>query len=440
MVESTLPDPEDLVQVADYNRRCAEKGSVEGMIAWAQANEIGNGIPVNLPVAVVWYERAIAAGNARAMYLYGLMLEEGRGVNTNRSEALRLIRAAADLGDLDAQLKTGQMLERLPGSTGPPSDSARYYQMAYEQGNPEAAFRLAKLLLGSRVPSKVLKIPELTKFAADHGIEPAQLIYAEILETGKFGTEIDFAAAAKYYEMAAEQQSIAGTHAFAMKLEEGKGVPQDIPRALSLYKRLIVNDFPPSLGRYGWLLVSGADGHEDVDSGKEFLTMAASKGDANSHFCLGRMAEQGIGEPKKKKNLKAAFAFYRRAADMGHSAAMMKCAEFLMDGIGCSKDHGAAVTLYQKLADQHRNPEAMFRLGNLMIAGKGVKKNPVRGVQMIELAAAAGHTEAIAIVGEQGRLTRRARRAPSQSPHASFQVGRMWIGTRKRILSEFGVF
>jgi TPR repeat protein len=50
---------------------------------------------------------------------------------------------------------------------------------------------------------------------------------------------------------------------------------------------------------------------EDIVSGKDFLMKAAAKGDSDSLVRLGDLAAEGIGDQKRKKDLKAAFEFYK---------------------------------------------------------------------------------------------------------------------------------
>src|SRR3954465_3458702 len=83
-------------QHADYAgavaiwRPLAEKGDADAAFNLGQAFRLGRGVPTNIAVATVWFERAAAKGHVDAQTTLGLLLFE----NGDRVRGLRWLKAA----------------------------------------------------------------------------------------------------------------------------------------------------------------------------------------------------------------------------------------------------------------------------------------------------------------------------------------------------------
>jgi TPR repeat protein len=376
-----------------YFQLAANSGDPAGMAGLGLAYELGDGLPTDRAEAAVWYKLAMTRGSALGTRRYATMLENGHGVDANPSEAAQLFKTAADAGDAEAQVRFGQLCEA--GLNGVPAnidEAIRYYEMAFKQRNPKGALLLAKIM-GNR--------PECAapyRLAADHGNQEAQLAFAEICELGKCRQPVDLERAVRYYLLASGQGSLAGMHAFARMLEQGQGTPKEFDRAVALYKMLMVREYPPSIGRYGWLLVRGEEMDRDLKAGRTFLLTAASLGDSDSDLWLGELAAEGIWDARGRKQPELAFQHFQKAANAGNRQGMFKYIECLLEGIGCRRDALTAVLLYRKMIDDKDDTEAMVRLGMRLMTGKAMAKDVEAGKLLLQRDADAGNTDALALL------------------------------------------
>src|SRR3954451_11410631 len=88
-------------QRADYAgavaiwRPLAERGDVDAAFNLGQAYRLGRGVPLDLPAAKVWFERAANKGHIDAQTTLGLLLFE----NGDRAPGLKWLKIAADKAD-----------------------------------------------------------------------------------------------------------------------------------------------------------------------------------------------------------------------------------------------------------------------------------------------------------------------------------------------------
>jgi TPR repeat protein len=99
---------EDHGQSLRLYRLSAAQGNGEGLNAVAYVYAFGT--PADLPQAVRWFCRAIAAGDPRAMNNLGNLHWSGRGVPQDPSEARNLWQQASDRGDQNATYNLGKAL------------------------------------------------------------------------------------------------------------------------------------------------------------------------------------------------------------------------------------------------------------------------------------------------------------------------------------------
>jgi len=93
----------DVVSAAEWFRKSAEGGHVEGMAEYGLCCELGCGREQSDEEAMEWYTRAAEAGHVIAKYSVGEAFEEARGVPQSDSEAcIWYFKAAVD-GDEDSK-------------------------------------------------------------------------------------------------------------------------------------------------------------------------------------------------------------------------------------------------------------------------------------------------------------------------------------------------
>lgn len=202
------------------------------------------------------------------------------------------------------------LLLALPATAAPPLPEHQQSQLDravldYESGRHAEARRVFEALAGQRVPAAEFNLAlmhlqrdvprpdrararRLLERAADGGFVTAQLMLAQLLETGGFGGRRDVAAANRRYEQAALAGSVEGQVAMGTAYYLGRGAPKDPARAAQWYRE------------------------------------AAKGGDIGAMYILASMYEQGDGV---ERDLRLARYWYEAAARGGDEAAPGKLKE-----------------------------------------------------------------------------------------------------------------
>ena len=126
------------------------------------------------------------------------------------------------------------------------------------------------------------------------------------------------------------------------------------------------------------------------------IMSAAEKGDPTAQCRLGSMYQSGEVE-SVKKNLKTAFDWYEKSANLRNSDGQWHLAFMYLYGQGVAKDLKKALDLYKKSAEQ-KNPEGEWRVswmhqfglgveGKLKTAFDGNKESPDQGTSDLPISA-----------------------------------------------------
>lgn len=166
-------------QKADYAaavaiwRPLAARGDADAEFNLGQAYRLGRGVPLNLPMAKSWFERAANAGHLDAETTLGLLLFQ----NGDRVEGLRWLRRAAEQDEPRALLVYGTAVYN---GDGVPQDRLlgyAYVSRAAEQGLAPAKETLAQLdsLMSEADKHRALLLAEAkTKPVASASGKPAK--------------------------------------------------------------------------------------------------------------------------------------------------------------------------------------------------------------------------------------------------------------------------
>jgi TPR repeat protein len=137
----------DAWQKADYSgaiaiwRPLAEAGDADAQFNLGQAYRLGRGVPLDLSVAKIWFERAARSGHVDAETTLGLLTFQ----NGDRVAGLKWLKAAADQGEPRALLVYGTALFN---GDGVPQDRVLAYALvsrAAAQGLEPAQETLTQL-------------------------------------------------------------------------------------------------------------------------------------------------------------------------------------------------------------------------------------------------------------------------------------------------------
>jgi len=94
-----------IIEIRDEETAAAYGNFVPAILALADLNDRGVGVPANPEQATTWLRRAAQLGSPRAQYVLGERLLAGRGAAVDAAEGWRLMRAAAQAADATAMLR-----------------------------------------------------------------------------------------------------------------------------------------------------------------------------------------------------------------------------------------------------------------------------------------------------------------------------------------------
>ncbi|MDO9600665.1 MAG: tetratricopeptide repeat protein [Azoarcus sp.] len=120
--------------------------------------------------------------------------------------------------------------------------------------------------------------------------------------------------------------------------------------------------------------------------------VAAEAGDAEAQFRVGRKLLLDAALDGKKGA--EALAWLTRAAESGHTGAMIKLAQVFRSGIGAVQNYALAAHWVERAAHAE-DPEGMLELGRFCRDGVGFERNPVHAYVWMNRAAAKHNLDAV---------------------------------------------
>ena len=157
-------------------------------------------------------------------------------------------------------------------------------------------------------------------------------------------------------------------------------------KALKLFGRAAGGGHTLAGARAGIMLYLGygaevdeAEGLKKVEAALPAVCRKAADGDADAQAVLGSLCERGLGE---KKDEKAAFGWYQKAADQGNLTAMANLGYLYSEGLGVDRDERKGFEWVRKAAEKGL-PKAMCDLGALYFLGLGTDKDEVKGAEWL---------------------------------------------------------
>ena len=169
-------------QTADYSgavaiwRPLADAGDADAQFNLGQAYRLGRGVPIDLSVAKVFFERAARSGHLDASTTLGLLLFQ----NGEQAQGLKWLRQAADQGEPRALLVYGTALYNGDGVTqdkvlgyafvsraaaqglGPAKDTLAQLDQLISAGDRQQALALAHMKVKASPPAAAREKPVRT--------------------------------------------------------------------------------------------------------------------------------------------------------------------------------------------------------------------------------------------------------------------------------------
>jgi uncharacterized protein len=191
----------------------------------------GQGRSADLQQAMDFFTRAADAGLPYSMFVLGSIYENGfSSIQPDRKTAQAWFQKGADLGEVHCQGELGWIYANGIGVTRDYSQAVKWYRAAAEQGDPVGEYGLGvRYLQGQGVSRDVAQAMYWFQKAADAGHADAAYNLGAFLANqipGRAGAP-DFASAAKYLAIAANQNISDAQCMLGLLYAHGYGVPQD---------------------------------------------------------------------------------------------------------------------------------------------------------------------------------------------------------------------
>lgn len=239
-------------------------------------------------------------GDADARFELGRIYLKGDGVTKNATRALELMRSAADQGHPEAMGAVGFFYAN---GMGVPKDMAKaveWFRKGAEGGGAKAQLNLGNLLVsGNGVEKDEAEGRKWIKAAAEQNLTDALWAEGCIHYFGKYGVQVDFAAAYPCLLKSAEQGHPEAQNLVGVMLENGQGVAPDENRALDWFRKAAEDGLARSQMNLGRLL-----GLESADQARRlealaWLSLAADQGDVTAEKLFPPLAPDELSQVRK---------------------------------------------------------------------------------------------------------------------------------------------
>lgn len=262
------------------------------------------------PASFPALERA-QAGDAQAQFELGQAYEDGKGVPQDDDRAAEWFRKSAEQGNAQGQNSLGVMYAQGRGVKRDKEEAVRWYRKAAKEGLPEAIYNVA------------------ISYYNGEGTDPNLSYAATWMMLASRKGDAQATEALKHISQELNNRLDISALRLAQLYEKGDEVPQDLPAAVSLYTELAERkDYSccatDSRYKLCQFYFAGTGVTQDYARARSWCEKSQV---AFSYQMVGRMAEQGLGQPK---NLREAAEYYKKAALRGVPEGYMDAARLEM--------------------------------------------------------------------------------------------------------------
>lgn len=262
-------------------------------------------------------DSAVAGGSGFAAYLYGRLIAETRDPDTGYGDperALALLNQAADAGYPPALSDLAQTYEA-GTETGP--DYARagdLYQRASEAGYGHASYKLGWFYhTGLGVDFDYATAMSFYERAAAEGEPLGHYGVGQLYEFGQ-GVAADPVIAGQNYQLGADQREPMSETALAYFYEQGIGVTQDYDRSFALLVDAAGQGYAFAQAALSIHYLFGQGTPVDLDKGYQLAMRAEQSGITYASGIVGYLFQNGLGT---NRNLSTAKFYYENGANGG---------------------------------------------------------------------------------------------------------------------------
>jgi len=363
----------------------AAAGNADAQATLGVCYQGAHGVPRDPAIAAHWYEMASKAGHAGAETNLAQLYQLGAGVPRDLAKAHELYLAAAKQNLAEAQFNVA--LDYAAGrSVSQDWQQARsWYEKAAAQGHLAALTNLGSIYLTGRgVPVNFDLARSYLQKPAEAGVAGAQFGIAS-----SYIAQSKFVAAAPLLRRSAEGGNPGGQFYWAVSLYYGKGVPRDLPQALSWARQAVqsVPQFNPKLASQAHALLARIllDQPSEANNAEAFREASASAqtGDPQGEYALGMCYSSGAGVAKDSV---AGLKWYQAAAQQNEPTAAALLGAFYEKGIGVPQNFTEAAR-WDKIGAAGGNTIAQYNLARCYRDGTGVDVNLDEALKWLRLAA-----------------------------------------------------
>jgi uncharacterized protein len=228
----------DEKRAAKIFQELADKGVPEALVLFGACLEEGRGVPKNLDKGAFYWKQAAEGGYAKAQTALGLMAARGNGQPADLKLARGWLEKAAAQNEPQALLELSRY--QLMGKAGLEKDAVKAFELAFKSangGNLEAANQIGVLHQnGQGTRQDYAAAAGWYNFAAELGYAPAQVNLGLCYQSGR-GVKASLPTALELFRRAALQSEPSGLCLLGIAYREGLGVTKDLAKAAVLLKK-----------------------------------------------------------------------------------------------------------------------------------------------------------------------------------------------------------
>lgn len=246
------------------------------------------------------------------------------------------------------------------------------------------------------ISGEIVKI----KIGAEQGDSVAQMLYAQLLESGEDVPQ-DFKAAARYYRLAADQNYPAAMHELARCYFHGVGLRQSDQEAFFWLQKADKLNYIESTVGLGDCYWHGHGVQQESRAAISYYAKAASHQHPLAMRKLASAYKQGIGVAQ---SMEKAFIWYKKSADLGDAVSQYNVGVMYNHGLGVEQSSQNACH-YWELGAKSGDTDAQFFLGySLWNGAAGIAKDQKKALYWLKMAAENGSAQAnhlLSIIGDE---------------------------------------
>ena len=281
------------------------------------------------------------------------------------AKAVELAAPLAEQGNPEALYLMGFAHESGRGTELSKEKALEFYRKASALKHKDAAYRLSFILLASEKESERDQARAALEAAAKDDPAVAARILGEAYLRGRLTPTPDPDKAVFWWKRASDAGDIPSLLLLGRFYEGQFGFPElkNVTEALASYAKAAGLGDAGAMAALGSRYLSGDEKSRDEKKGRDWLKKAIEAKEYTAYLALGDYEEN------VKKDLKAALAEYERGKDVGQIDSILRTADFYLEGKGVEKDTVRGLALLEKAADGG-SPVASFRLAVQALSGE----------------------------------------------------------------------